>query len=72
MVTLGGTKEPGASLALSGEGDHTSIDWSAEVRIAGQVRSMGQRVLEPIVDQQVGNVLSAFEAKVAEAAAAPA
>jgi hypothetical protein len=29
---------------------------------------MGQRVLQPIVNQQVGNVLKALEAQVAEAA----
>ena len=34
--------------------------------------SMGQRVLQPIVNQQVGNVLTALEAKVAEAKAAAA
>ena len=31
---------------------------------------MGQRVLQPIVNQQVGNVLDALEAKVAEKKAA--
>ena len=58
------------SFTLSGEGDHTSMDWSADVKIAGPVGSMGQRVLQPIVNQQVGNVLTALEAKVAEAKAA--
>jgi carbon monoxide dehydrogenase subunit G len=56
-----------ASLTLTGEGDRTSMDWTAEVRIAGPVSSMGQRVLKPLVDQQVANVLSALEEKVAEA-----
>ena len=32
------------SFTLSGEGDHTSMDWSADVKIAGPVGSMGQRV----------------------------
>ena len=58
------------SFTLSGDGDHTSMDWSADVKIAGPVGSMGQRVLQPIVNQQVGNVLNALEAKVAEAKAA--
>jgi hypothetical protein len=30
---------------------------------------MGQRVLQPIINQQVGNVLSALEKQVSEAAA---
>jgi carbon monoxide dehydrogenase subunit G len=61
------------SFTLSGDGDKTSMDWAADVKIAGPVGSMGQRVLQPIVNQQVGNVLDALEAKVAEkkAAAAP-
>ena len=46
--------------------------WSADVKIAGPVGSMGQRVLQPIINQQVGNVLTALEAKVAEAKAAAA
>ncbi|RDI75272.1 Carbon monoxide dehydrogenase subunit G (CoxG) [Gaiella occulta] len=57
------------SFTLSGEGDHTSMAWTAEVRIAGPVGSMGQRVLQPIINQQVGNVLTALEVKVAEAKA---
>ena len=55
---------------LSGEGDHTSMVWKADVKIAGAVGSMGQRVLQPIINQQVGNVLSALELKVAEAKSA--
>ena len=46
--------------------------WSADVKIAGPVGSMGQRVLQPIINQQVGNVLTALEVKVAEAKAAGA
>ena len=60
------------SFTLSGEGEHTSMAWEADVKIAGPVGSMGQRVLQPIVNQQVGNVLTALEAKVAEAKAAAA
>jgi uncharacterized protein len=55
------------SFTLSGDGDRTSMDWSADVKIAGPVGSMGQRVLQPIVNQQVGNVLDALEARVVEA-----
>ena len=58
------------SFTLSGEGDHTSMAWEADVKIAGPVGSMGQRVLQPIINQQVGNVLTALEVKVAEAKAA--
>ena len=58
------------SFTLSGEGERTSMAWAADVKIAGPVGSMGQRVLQPIVQQQVGNVLTALEVKVAEAKAA--
>jgi len=60
------------SFTLSGEGDHTSMAWEADVKIAGPVGSMGQRVLQPIINQQVGNVLTALEEKVAEAKEAAA
>ena len=39
------------------------MKWEADVKIAGPVGSMGQRVLQPIVNQQVGNVLAALEAR---------
>ena len=54
-------------LAESGTG--TSMKWEADVKIAGPVGAMGQRVLQPIVNQQVGNVLAALERQVNEAAA---
>ena len=60
------------SFTLTGEGEHTSMAWQADVSIAGAVGSMGQRVLQPIINQQVGNVLTALEVKVAEAKAAAA
>ena len=41
--------------------------WEADVRIAGPVGSMGQRVLQPIVNQQVQNVLTALDKQVASA-----
>jgi carbon monoxide dehydrogenase subunit G len=52
-------------LAEAGAG--TEMKWQADVRIAGPVGSMGQRVLQPIVNQQVGNVLAALERQVEEA-----
>jgi carbon monoxide dehydrogenase subunit G len=57
------------SFTLSGEGGQTSMVWEADVKIAGPVGAMGQRVLQPIVNQQVENVLTALETKVTEAAA---
>ena len=42
----------------------TAMAWSAEVKILGPVGSMGQRVLQPIVNQQVEHVLSALDAQV--------
>ena len=52
------------SFTLSGEGEKTSMAWEADVKIAGPVGSMGQRVLQPIVNQQVGHALAALEAEV--------
>jgi carbon monoxide dehydrogenase subunit G len=60
------------SFTLSGEGEKTSMAWEADVKIAGPVGSMGQRVLQPIINQQVGNVLGALEKQVSEAAAGAA
>ena len=54
------------------DGGGTLMKWEADVRIGGQVGSMGQRVLQPIVNQQVQNVLDALDRQVAEAAAASA
>ena len=54
---------------LSESGTGTSMRWEADVKIAGPVGAMGQRVLQPIINQQVGNVLSALEKQVSEAAA---
>jgi uncharacterized protein len=49
---------------LSDAAEGTSMQWSAEVRIAGPVGSMGQRVLQPIVNQQVQHVLGALDQQV--------
>jgi hypothetical protein len=43
--------------------------WSAEVKVLGPVGSMGQRVLQPIVNQQVQHVLTALDGQVQEAMA---
>jgi carbon monoxide dehydrogenase subunit G len=56
---------------LTSDGDRTSMRWEADVRIAGPIGSMGQRVFQPIVNQQVTNVLNALEAQVAEAGGEP-
>jgi len=45
------------------------MKWAAEVKIAGPVGSMGQRVLQPIVNQQVADVLGALEQRVVAVAA---
>jgi carbon monoxide dehydrogenase subunit G len=46
----------------------TDMRWEADVRIFGQVASMGQRVLQPIVNQQVQSVLGALDQRVSAAA----
>jgi carbon monoxide dehydrogenase subunit G len=51
------------------DGGGTSMHWSADVKIAGPVGSMGQRVLQPIVNQQVQNVLTALDREVQQAVA---
>jgi carbon monoxide dehydrogenase subunit G len=55
---------------LSSSGSETLMRWEADVSIAGPVGSMGQRVLQPIVRQQVANVLDALDKQVQEAASA--
>jgi len=55
------------NFTLTGDGDTTSMQWEADVKIAGPVGSMGQRVLQPLINQQVGNVLSALDVQVQEA-----
>ena len=46
------------------EGETTSMAWEADIKIAGPVGAMGQRVLQPIVNQQVSQVLEALEKRV--------
>ena len=45
-------------------GGGTLMKWAADVKIAGPVGSMGQRVLQPIVNQQVAHVLAALDREV--------
>jgi carbon monoxide dehydrogenase subunit G len=63
---VGALMDMTTSFTLSGEGEHTTMTWEADVSIAGAVGSMGQRVLQPIINQQVGQVLSALERQVEE------
>jgi carbon monoxide dehydrogenase subunit G len=53
---------------LSEAGQGTHMKWEADVHILGPVASMGQRVIQPIVNQQVSHVLTALEKQVQEAA----
>ena len=48
-------------------GGGTNMRWEADVKIAGPVGSMGQRVLQPIVNQQVSMVLNALDRSVQSA-----
>ena len=57
---------------LSEADSGTAMAWEADVRIAGPVGSMGQRVLQPIVNHQVQQVLSALDTRVAKASGEPA
>ena len=52
---------------LTPDGERTSMRWEADVRVAGPIGSMGQRVFQPIVNQQVTSVLDALNTQVAEA-----
>jgi len=57
------------SFALSDADGGTAMHWNADVKIAGPVGSMGQRVLQPIVNQQVSHVLAALDREVQAAVA---
>ena len=58
------------SFTLSDAADGgTAMAWSAEVKVLGPVGSMGQRVLQPIVNQQVQHVLGALDREVQNAVA---
>jgi carbon monoxide dehydrogenase subunit G len=63
---VGALMDMTTAFTLSETGDGTSMAWEAEVKIAGPVGAMGQRVLQPIVNQQVQQVLAALEKRVDE------
>ena len=65
---VGALMDMNTGFHLSDEGDGTAMRWEADVKIAGPVGSMGQRVLQPIVNQQVKNVLDALDKQVTAAA----
>ena len=65
---VGALMDMTTSFTLSEDGDGTSMAWEADVKIAGPVGAMGQRVLQPIVNQQVSQVLAALERRVSESA----
>ena len=62
---VGALMDMTTSFTLSEAGEGTSMAWEADVKIAGPVGAMGQRVLQPIVNQQVSQVLEALEKRVA-------
>jgi carbon monoxide dehydrogenase subunit G len=57
------------SFELSDADGGTLMKWAADVKLAGPVGSMGQRVLQPIVNQQVQHVLKALDVQVQAAVA---
>jgi hypothetical protein len=57
------------SFDLAEKGGGTLMKWTADVKIAGPVGSMGQRVIQPIVNQQVAHVLAALDREVQSAVA---
>jgi carbon monoxide dehydrogenase subunit G len=61
---VGALMDMTTSFTLSDDGGGTSMAWEADVKIAGPVGAMGQRVLQPIVNQQVSQVLGALEERV--------
>ena len=61
---VGALMDMKTSFTLSEAGGGTSMAWEADVKIAGPVGAMGQRVLQPIVNQQVSQVLEALEKRV--------
>jgi len=67
---VGALMDMTTSFTLSEADGGTSMAWEADVKIAGPVGAMGQRVLQPIVNQQVGQVLEALEQRVADSAGA--
>jgi uncharacterized protein len=67
---VGALMDMKTSFTLSEAEPGTSMAWEADVKIAGPVGAMGQRVLQPIVNQQVSQVLTALEQRVKSASTA--
>ena len=63
---VGALMDMTTSFTLSGEGEHTHMAWEADVKLAGVLASMGQRVLQPIVNQQVEGIMTALEEQLAK------
>jgi carbon monoxide dehydrogenase subunit G len=61
---VGALMDMTTSFTLAEAEGGTSMAWEADIKIAGPVGAMGQRVLQPIVNQQVSQVLSALEERV--------
>jgi len=66
---VGALMDMTTSFTLADDAGATSMVWEADVKIAGPVGAMGQRVLQPIVNQQVSQVLGALEQRVTDSAA---
>jgi carbon monoxide dehydrogenase subunit G len=66
---VGALMDMTTSFTLSENEGTTTMAWEADVKIAGPVGAMGQRVLQPIVNQQVSQVLAALEERVKVASA---
>src|SRR2546423_10685381 len=66
---VGAMMNMATSFELSEAASGTHMKWEADVHILGPVASMGQRVLQPIVNQQVSHVLGALDKQVQEASA---
>jgi uncharacterized protein len=64
---VGAVMNMDTSFLLSESSAGTLMKWEADVHLLGPVASMGQRVLQPIVNQQVSQVLGALEQQVKEA-----
>ena len=65
---MGAMMDMTTSFTLSGEGEQTHMAWEADVKLAGVLGSMGQRVLQPIINQQVEGIMTGLESKLAETA----
>jgi carbon monoxide dehydrogenase subunit G len=68
---VGAVMNMDTSFELSDAAEGTNMKWEADVHLLGPVASMGQRVLQPIVNQQVSQVLTALEKQVQEAGTTP-